>query len=383
MSQTKLISLFNLDLHISVIADVKNIITTLFGDKIQIIDWSISGHTWVFGRQRTNVDIVNQATWKQIDKKMINRFYDRYKNYLSQFDAFIVTHTPVFALLYEKTNKPIIVINSCRYEQPFSWNGDLKMWNYLNGKLKEMYDKKQLTVVCNNKADLEYLKLGTGIEAHYIPSLCLYTQSKYTGKSDNLVVYNNKGIVSDIPKLIDKTRLFKVGYKWSDLYQVKGIIHISYEVSTMSIFEQYSANVPLFFPAKKFLKQLIREKRISFYGSYVKNTETHIIEHPFPPELKPALDHDNWVDFWIDKADYYDENNMKYITYFNSFKELQELISSVNYNEISENMKLFNEHRTQYVLLKWKDILNKTFLNLNEMDEYFSKVFPYVSPANE
>ncbi|MCJ7767674.1 hypothetical protein MUP79_04735, partial [Candidatus Bathyarchaeota archaeon] len=44
------------------------------------------------------------------------------------------------------------------------------------------------------------------------------------------------------------------GRSWID---DKGIIHMPYECSTMSIFEQYSANVPLFFPSKSFLKELV------------------------------------------------------------------------------------------------------------------------------
>mgnify|MGYP003351664753 CR=1 FL=1 len=61
------------------------------------------------------------------------------KDYLEQFDGFIVTHSPVFCLLFEKFCKPIILINSCRYEQPFSWTNDIESWDWLNTKLKYLY----------------------------------------------------------------------------------------------------------------------------------------------------------------------------------------------------------------------------------------------------
>ena len=63
--------IFNLDLHISVIQDFKNIMQTLFGSKIDITNWSISGHNWVFGKTTDAVDVINQSTWKYINLEMI------------------------------------------------------------------------------------------------------------------------------------------------------------------------------------------------------------------------------------------------------------------------------------------------------------------------
>ena len=34
-----------------------------------------------------------------------------------------------------------------------------------------------LIAISNNKADQEYLRLGTGIESVHLPSLCMYTQT--------------------------------------------------------------------------------------------------------------------------------------------------------------------------------------------------------------
>jgi len=142
-----MIKLFNLDLHISVIKDIQYILKDLYTDKIEVTNWSISGHSWVFNESSVCPNIINANTWKNINKEMINDFVNNYKDFLSKFDGFIVTHTPVFCLLYETFNKPIILINSCRYEQPFSWNNDIEMWNYLNIKLKMMYDKNQLVAI--------------------------------------------------------------------------------------------------------------------------------------------------------------------------------------------------------------------------------------------
>jgi len=353
-----MIKLFNLDLHISVIEDFKYIINELYGDNISITDWSISNMSWVFKKPLTNVEIINQHSWKNINDELINKFFHKYYDFLSQFDGFIVTHTPVFCLLYEKFNKPIILINSCRYEQPFSWTNDIYKWNNLNIKLKNMWDKNQLTVISNNKADKEYLKHGTGIDSILIPSLCLYTKLKYNPKNDICLIYNNNNVnIPENTKLKHKTSVLRNNYTWEELYSFKGIIHMPYEVSTMSIFEQYSANIPLFFPSKALLKNLIIHRNYYFQSRYNK---IHKLNNDYHPNLSLALHGDSWIDFWIDNADYYD-NNMKYIIYFNNFEELNFLINTCDFNMISNNMKQHNMERVDDSLKKWKNIIEKIF----------------------
>ena len=63
----KKLRFFNLDLQISVIADVKYIFEKLGHE---VVNWSISGHTWVFGKERDIVDVVNENTWGRLDQEM-------------------------------------------------------------------------------------------------------------------------------------------------------------------------------------------------------------------------------------------------------------------------------------------------------------------------
>jgi hypothetical protein len=77
-----MIKLFNLDLHISVIEDLKYILKDIYNDKIEITDWSLSGHSWIFNKNITNVKIINQNTWKDINENMIEDFIIEYYNFL-------------------------------------------------------------------------------------------------------------------------------------------------------------------------------------------------------------------------------------------------------------------------------------------------------------
>ena len=47
-------------------------------------------------------------------------------------------------------------------------------------------------------------------------------------------------------------RIFQT-YKYSDLTAHRGIVHVPYQVSVMSLFEQYRINIPLFFPSIELL----------------------------------------------------------------------------------------------------------------------------------
>lgn len=353
-----MIKLFNLDLHISVIKDIQYILSDIYSDKVDIINWSLSGHSWIFNENTMSPEIINSNTWKDINLNMINDFVDKYKDFLKTFDGFIVTHTPVFCLLYETFNKPIILINSTRYEQPFSWNNNIEMWDYLNVKLKELNDKKLLISVSNNIADAKYLKFGTGIDSIVIPSLCLYTKSVYSPNNNKFIINNNFNIFEN-EYIINKNNCLKEKYKWSELYSYKGIIHIPYEISTMSIFEQYSANIPLFFPSKKYLHELIKNGH-NLQSRYNKHTNNN-----YHNNLNECLNDNTWLNFWIDNADYYDENNMKYIMYFDNNIHLIDLLKNTDTNILSEKMKEHNIIRKKNVYDSWKNIFDKVFFQKN------------------
>ena len=348
------IRLFNFDFHISVIADVKHILKGLFPEQIEITEWNISGHNWVFNRAPKQVDIITQQTWSHMNESMIMAFQDKYGDYLETFDGFIVTHTPVLCMLYEKYNKPVFLVNTCRYEQPFSWTGDLRMWQSLNDCLGRLNSKGLLFAVSNNKADQEYLKLGTGIQSLHIPSLCEYTGIQWSTNTRGPILYTNEGVVPDIQGLARRSQMPQP-FQWADLLQRRAIVHVPYEISTMSIAEQYSAGVPLFFPTKRFLLHLWKHGGIDFQGPYARSGIYH-------PLVQKAVDSNYKWSFWLDRADYYDQDNMKYIKYFDSWEDLAQQISTFQETEEDTQKRLqWIGTRRGTVYQAWKDLFSKAF----------------------
>jgi hypothetical protein len=357
----KKLRFFNLDLHISVIADLKNIFESMGHE---VVNWSISGHTWVFGKPRDVVEIVNENTWGNLNQEMCDQFYERYKDFLNQFDGFIVTHTPAFALLFEKCNKPIIIVNSTRYECPFTRSP--AHWAWLNEYLREGVKKNQIFIVSNNKGDSNYLRYYTGIESDVIPSLCLYTNAKYRGTEYLFIPHGlwgaDAGFDRDWNSLSKRMRVFTSlpwGYSWQDLYNLKGVVHFPYQISTMSLFEQYSANMPLFFPTKEFLFKLHQyyPNSILCHLSYLR--EPDFLANPRPQEDPNNVPNLDVVRQWIEWADYYDTENMPYIQYFDSFDHLYSLLLTSNFDEISQKMAEHNKVRQATVFKKWQEILQK------------------------
>lgn len=348
----KRVKLFNLDLHISVIADITDILKRLYGNQIEITNWSISGHSWVFGKQKAKVDIINEHTWHSIDQHFVDMFYLRYQNELSKYDGFIVTHTPVFCRLFEKFQKPIIMINSCRYDQPYCFNKNIRELNELHACLHRLVNRGLLVAISNNRADQAYLMLGAGITSAYIPSLCLYTDVKYIWSH---AVNQPITISCDAPRVMNKLKAIrgleqkpKSPYEWSNLMNRRALVHIPYEISTMSIFEQYSAGTPLIFPTKRFFREMVMNRSIDLNSLYW-------LKVGYIPEALQVL---NNIDWWIERSDFYDMENMPGITYFDSWEELQLIVNNFTWSHEDSDLHLKRiEERTEKYLHSWDTIV--------------------------
>lgn len=336
---------FNIDAHISVIADIKNIFENL-GHQVDTL--SISGHSWVFGKQQATPKVINTSNWTNIDEEMCDKFYEAYKNELDKYDSFIVTHTPVFCKLYEKFNKPIICISSTRYEYPYTTNKE--KWLSLN---RYLVNNKNIIRVTNNLFDKYYCETLAGGEWKYIPSLCEYTGEKYTGKNNNFILYSK---YKNIDGTINKDSLGR--YSWRELYDNKAIVHIPYNYSTMSIFEQYMANIPLLFPTKKHLVEMYLEgvamSEISFLQVLRKQPDD-LLNVFHNPNLY------NNLNIFIENiryADFYNEEWMPHIEYFDDDRELSTKLQILNFQEISNKMKEVNLDRKEKIYNLWKETIN-------------------------
>ena len=345
---------FNIDQHVSVIADVAHIFKNM-GHEVD--DWSLSGHHWVLNKPKPNIKLSNGTTLTcsgVCSQEVCDMFYEQNKNELNKYDGFIACYPTEFALLYEKFNKPIIIVNCIRYEHPNTFNPTIL--NRLNEFLKLRQSEGKLYYVCNNKGDQWYTHYMTGIMGKHIPNLCEYTNAKYTGTKNKYVIHDRSDIVVPGNSCISLGAIRSANWKysWTDLYSYKGIIHIPYHNGTMSIFEHYTANVPLFLPSKKHAKELFYQNKIFSDLTFYKIGK---VKEPDDENNPNSLRNPAILDKWIDTCDFYDEGNMKYIQYFDSTSHLEQLLNTANTQEISNNMFNHNIIRRASVYNSWQEIL--------------------------
>jgi len=176
------VKFFNIDCHISVISDIKNIFESL-GHKVD--HWSLSGHRWVFDFEKCESPVINENNWANLNEEIVDRFYDHHKKYLDSYDAFICAYPPCFLKLFEKFNKPIIVIAATRYDHPFT-NDNVRL-NWLEDSLK---NNKNLILIANNEFDKKYCEHFLGNEWQWIPSLCDYTKAEYRQIKEQYILFS-------------------------------------------------------------------------------------------------------------------------------------------------------------------------------------------------
>jgi hypothetical protein len=325
---------FNIDFHISVIADLQHIFKNL-GHEVD--DWCMSGHNWVLGKKKAVVPCLDG--WERIiENQLWHKFSETYPE-LEEYDGFICTYPPVFAMLFENFNKPIIIDIPIRYEHPFTLNR--KNWEYWNDWLRKNIDSGKVIPVCNSKFEKLYFESYVNREATYIPNLCEYTGMDY--KPNNLpMIYGH-----DSHGLKYETKRDVGVYKWVDLCQRRSLIHFPYQTSTMSIFEQYTANIPLIFPSIDYSRRnpdMLHQ--VLWSTIHGKKADT--------PDNSINIEK-NWLDY-LELADYYD---WPHINYFDSIMDINYKVGNLDYQEINLNMKEENVKRKEFVYSHWKEILNR------------------------
>lgn len=328
--------LFCMDVHISIIADFK----TIFPD-VEVVDWCLSGHHHIMERDQDCPDVINPITWRHIDQSMIADFQKRYDSFLAGFDGFIVGYASAFAMLYEKYNKPVLMMNAVRYDMPFCWNKNHSMRSRYHACLQRLHERNQLLVVSNNRADQAYTFMGCGIQPEYIPSLCLYTRMQYAPSKDTFFCYtwHSTEPLPDHPLITKRSGFFF----WKELTEYKGIILFPYEVSLMSMFEHFSAGLPMFLPSKEFMR---RSHQLTSNSAYWNED--------MPEELKSCD-----ADFWIENSDMYTAFASPNTFYFDSVPHLFDLLREFRYTDDTEFRKAYIE-KTK---LTWLSQLNRLIPN--------------------
>lgn len=318
--------LFNLDLHISVMRDLQQ---EMDKENLRTIRWSISGSnkfTRPVYRISDPVEIINSQTWHQLSDDLIFRFEQRYSKFLSKFDGFVVTHTPAFSQLYRNFEKPILTVNSTRYEAPYTT--DVDKWDELNSYLVDITNTKRMLLVSNNVGDSDYLKYKSGISSEVFPSFCDYTNLDWVpGGNHKVIITRSPDLENEIEKRTGGEwkgirKILGSNYKWKQYLDIKEILYIPYNISTMSLFEFATAGIPVTIPSRGMLKGLHATypgvlSELSYFQ--VRNLSVENLDLDDPNNYES----ENFLDWWIDRSDFYNSELMPNIRIISDFSELK------------------------------------------------------------
>ena len=364
------------DFHISPIHDLKSVLRPL---NVTIVDLALSSRCHITNTCQKTLKVINSDNGiKLSDPNLIPQFYDAYKDdaVMKRVDAFVCFHPSAMCELFMPFHKPLLVIASIRYElgrfEPDRW----KKWN--ENLIKISRDPRSL-VGANNLYDLEYIRYFTGIKGVLLPSFCGYTHVSYQPeerypyilaivRSGNPAFQNTflENWDNGLKKLKSNLKLKPLRsvyshYEYTDLIKHPGIVYIPYQVSTMSLFEHYRMNIPLFFPsfellAKWQLEHMVMSERTWYGAIHGKKANASTI-----PGVMDIPDPNNDSDleaikYWIKYADFY---QWPHITYYESAQDLIIKIQKANLKDISEKMKLFNKKAKDELVVKWNTILNR------------------------
>jgi hypothetical protein len=320
--------------------------------------------------------------------EIYSEFYEFYKDQIEMnvVDAFVCFHPAAMCELYMSFNRSMIIIASTRYELSRFEN---KEWNKWNENLIKISQDPKNIIAANNLYDAEYIRYFTGINVILLPSFCNYTNSVYNPKRKEFLLssIHSKKFELIFNKLLQESldrydtdeikivplRTMYRNYEYSDLTNHPAIIHVPYQVSVMSLFEQYRMNIPLVFPSLDLLTKWHYE-----YGLVSEKTWVQTLTGAIPSRssingvLTNVPDPNNDLDrisirYWLNFSDFY---QWPHIIYYESTDDLVKKLYTTDFAMISKKMKKYNKQFAENLIQKWKQILD----NIKRYSKKFRQV---------
>jgi len=300
---------FNLDCHVSVIADIQAGLAGL--SDVKLVSWSLSKHNFVFRSFFVDPDpvhAIDSENWSDLTEERIQSFLKRYGRFLQCFDGFIVTYPIGFIRLFSTLGKPILAIAAIRYEHPFG--SDAKRWQRLDAEIRDLSDSGKLLLVANNRGDADYAGHFLEKPLEIVPSVCDYIA---LSRSSNPRVRIVQSRSEELERVIATSlgapwmtarEYFGKRYSWNLLSQVDAVFYVPYNTSTMTLFELATLGIPTLIPAGLLLDKFAKNwDGVVSELSFKEGIEPLV--HPKEKDFPGADQHSpDFVQWWLERADF-------------------------------------------------------------------------------
>lgn len=370
--------LFGMDHHHAVLWDVKKILRPL-GVTLDFV-WLHDGRVPVneaFPSRipdfTTSLDIYKAPPFKALSEET--------KTHILQgnYDGIVTSHSLVTCYRLMNVGLPMIHVNSTRFGN--EWISDPKKHALLVKQIQSLLTTRQLRIVHNNQGDElyfhQYFPSVSPSQELLIPSLCenlgrlrikapsptkifiwdtRMTLFQPTGSPFMKTMYKTlkekfgEAIESQAVLLQEAKTYLGEGY----LDDYTAVIHIPYNISTMSLFQQVTANIPIWVPSKRLLKQLLLDPKESNEMSWTvfspgSEANASTMDHVRTPEV---------IDRWLECADFYKSDILPLVFEFDCLEDLVTKIMTTDYQSAMNKAESKQQQHRENITFAWDQVLD-------------------------
>ena len=381
------------DFHVAPVTDLKSLLTPL---GVEFIDLSLSPHCNLVCNcdAKKRLKVIRQGNVLNIQEENFRLFYDAYYNdtEFARVDAFFVAYPMSTFENYMPFNRSIIALAATRYENA---RFITRTWTRMNHRLRTLAANPLNVVAANSLYELEYVRYFSGVQSVYLQSFCAYTQVYYSPSPDRQTYllsalrgeldgdaaefgamwrrefnlsYTRRGASFVLETL---RKRYQGVYSYADLVSHLGIVYVPYQISYMSIYEQYRMHIPLFFPSLELLTKwqhtywIMTERtwdgvgRKRPHGSYQKPYQQRHSQQHDGAIITQAPDPNNeWdeeaIKHWLAYSDFY---TLPHFVLYKSVDDLVQILEEKTEQELretSERMRKYSRGVLAELLRFWR-----------------------------
>lgn len=376
-SKRKPLKLFGIDHHHAVLWDAKQILRML-GVQLDFV-WLCDGRPSVneaipcqIPFFRSSLDIYKPPAERPLPEET--------KQFLEgeHYDGVLTSHSLVTCHRFKDLGLPMIHINSTRFGN--DWIQDKVKHNALVDSIQGLLQTNRLHLLHNNRGDRDYFhQYFPYVQPNQeiiLPSLCenILRLRTTVPASKKLLIWDTRQVLlqpngspfmkelymklkgafdnnveSQAVLLAEAKSYLPEGY----LDDYTAVIHIPYNISTMSMFQQVQANIPIWVPSKRLLKELWTSPK-------EPNELSWCMFAPGSEANASALDNardERVVKHWVAASDFYNPEVLPLALQFDSIEELVEKAMTTDYQLLMDKAEETQQTRRENIIFAWEQVL--------------------------
>lgn len=276
-----------------------------------------------------------------------------------KYDMVITSHCARYPLHFIETGLPLFHINSTRFGNEIVTRAD--EFTDLCARITGAIESGQLTIIHNNLAEKWYFEQYIGCSRKFpvVPSLCLQAlKFRIEDTKKKILIWDTRFHITDETgsktlrdiagalKADSTSQLSNDNGAYLDddmLDEFRAVVHVPYNISTMSCFEQAAANVPMWIPSPKFMERILSDPLEHSELSWFCFNEDLRSNAGRPDQVWDR----EVVHEYVSRADF---TGFRNVLFFDSIEDLVARIDTVDYATVIKESFLFQTQKKLDIL---------------------------------